>query len=418
MIEVYRSGVKALRIAVPDLRLSGAKQDPQAVLLAAEMAARLRKTLEGSGLFEVIDPQAYIEDPKTAGVLPEQQVWSNWTPLGADALVQGRMAFGGGQWVAELRLYDVGLARFRAGKRYKGQEDQLPYMLDRFADFVVGELTGAEGIAASRLAFVSDATGTKELYLMNLDGSARKAVTENGSINLSPHFTRDAKGLLFTSYIRRGKPHLYFFEILTGRLLPFWTQGSLNLGGVESPDGKEVAFIQDDDAGNTNLFIYSKKTRQTRKLTEGYGITVSPTWSPDGARLAYVSDRSGGPQVYVVGAGGGPSRRVTFRGNYNTSPAWSPKGGEIAFVRREGSELNLYLIDTEGAREIQLTGGARSNEDPCWSPQGDYLVFSSNRRGSYDLYLLGAGGHFVRRVTEGAANETQPAWSPGNSGGD
>ncbi|MEW6776110.1 MAG: hypothetical protein AB1405_07445 [Bdellovibrionota bacterium] len=406
MIEIYRSGVKPVRVAIPLIVGAGGRPAPPE--LVEKLTLRLRSSLERSGLIEVVDPAAYLEEKSP---IDQDPTYSTWGMIGADALIRGAMGFEAGKWLMELRLYDVGLKRYRKGKRFRGTDDQVEAMADRFADVVVEELTGAEGIALSQIAFVSDETKTREIYLMNIDGTGKRPVTQNRSINVSPEFSRDGKRIFFTSYIRRAKPFLYLYEILTGRLQPFWSQGSLSSGGAESPDGKRVAVVQDDGQGNTQIHIYNRETGESFQLTEGYGLSVSPAWSPDGKEIAFTSDRSGGPQVYIVPSTGGKPRRLTFRGTYNTSPAWSPKGGEIAFVRRDGPEFNLYLIDTQGGSEIQLTKGARSNEDPCWSPGGDYLIFSSNRRGNFDLYLMGAGGHFVRPITQTRANEIQPAWS-------
>ncbi|MCB0219653.1 MAG: PD40 domain-containing protein [Chrysiogenetes bacterium] len=410
ILNVYRTGVRKLRVAIPSF--VSMTKDEETREFEGKLAARLRKSVARSGVLEVIDPKAYIENVEEVGVLPHEQVFSNWSIINADALAKGVVGRQDDTWVVELRLYDVGLKKFRKGKRFRGTQEQLYLMADRFADVMVQELTGAEGISFGRIAFVSDTSGTKEIYEMKIDATDVRKITDNGSINLSPHYSRDGEGMYFTSYIRRGKPHIYFYEMLTGRLTPFWMKGSLNLGAVESPDGRYVALVQDDGSGNTHIILHDKESGTSRALNEGYGISVTPSWSPDGKQIAYVSDRSGAPHIYVVGINDGTPRRLTFQGRYNTSPSWSPKGTEIAFVRREEGELNLYVIDTEGANEIQLTSGARSNEDPSWSPNGDYLVFSSNRRGNYDLYLMGAGGHFVHRLTSSGSNETHPVWAP------
>lgn len=410
MIEVYRGGVSPIRVAVPVFQSLGDQNIPEG--LRRKMSERLRSAIDRTGYLRVVEPKAYIENPENVGVYPAEQVWSNWSVIGADALVKGAMGYDGEEWVVELRLYDVGLTRFRFGRRYRGGEEYLLRMADRFADTMNEELAGAEGIATASFAYVSDANGLRDVYVMNIDGSNNRQLTDNGSVNVYPYWTRSGQGLLYTTYYRRGKPQLYYYELISGYNKAFRTEASLSMDAVESPDGKLTAFVQDDGQGNTHLWLYDKKTRQVKQLNFGYGLTSSPSWSPDGKQIVYVNDRSGSPQLYILSLQGGEPRRLTFETRYNVSPAWSPKGNEIAFVSRTDGRLNLYLIDTQGANLVQLTRNAGDNEDPGWSPGGDYLIYSSNRAGNYDLYLMGAGGHFEYRLTRSKSNEMQPSWAP------
>jgi acyl-CoA synthetase (AMP-forming)/AMP-acid ligase II len=57
------------------------------------------------------------------------------------------------------------------------------------------------------------------------------------------------------------------------------------------------------------------------------GIDTSPSYSPDGAQIVFESDRGGGQQIYVMSAGGGGARRISFgQGARYSTPGISGAG--------------------------------------------------------------------------------------------
>jgi TolB protein len=83
-------------------------------------------------------------------------------------------------------LFDVIKGSFIAGKRYFGNPDDLRLISHKFSDEVMYRLTGQKGIFLTKIAFVSDRSGKKEIYLMDYDGHNLTPVTNHRSITLSP----------------------------------------------------------------------------------------------------------------------------------------------------------------------------------------------------------------------------------------
>jgi tricorn protease-like protein len=54
------------------------------------------------------------------------------------------------------------------------------------------------------------------------------------------------------------------------------------------------------------------RSRATTRLTDTAGIDTSPSYSPDGAQVVFESDRGGTQQIYVMGAGGGGAKRISY----------------------------------------------------------------------------------------------------------
>ena len=75
-------------------------------------------------------------------------------------------------------------------KRYVGKPEGAVAIAHRFSDDLMERLTGKKGVFSTKIAFVSDVTGSKEIYVSDYDGRNAKRVTGNSSINLSPVVAR------------------------------------------------------------------------------------------------------------------------------------------------------------------------------------------------------------------------------------
>lgn len=377
---------------------------------ARAFTATLSRNLDLSGLFRILDPASFIGDG--GGTRIEEIDFGNWSTIGARLLVTGRMAASGGELTIEARLYDVAERRQLGGKRYQGSSRDARRMANRFADEILLLLTGEAGPFDSRLAFISTRSGRfKELYVMNLDGSDLRQLTRNQTINLSPSWAPDARSLLFTSY-KDGRPKLYEMDVVSGRERLIPTGPGMVMGASFSPDGREIAVTRGAAKGDSEIVLVSPEGSVLSRLTEGQTINVSPSFSPNGSQLAFCSGRTGSPQIYVMGTGGGQARRVSFKGSYNTQPVWSPKGDKIAYTGRVDGRFQIFVVGADGGEATQITSSRGDNVDPTWSPDGRYLVFSSTRAGKAQLYFSDARGVRQRQLITSPGSDSSPAWSP------
>ena len=66
------------------------------------------------------------------------------------------------------------------------------------------------------------------------------------------------------------------------------------------------------------------------------------------SRIVFESDRGGRQQLYVMGAGGGEPKRISFgTGSYST-PVWSPRGDLIAFTKQSGGRFLIGVMKPDG----------------------------------------------------------------------
>jgi TolB protein len=379
----------------------------------------LRKSIEGglafSGFFDSIDAKAFLESPNSPPLDPEPSViCPNWRQIGADALLQGEIEVQATSLRAEIRVLDVSRGCQRLlRKAYRVDARERSRLGRAIADDVVGAFTGVAGVSDTELAFVSDRTGSKEIHIMEADGTNVRRATTHKTISTFPHWSSDGQTIVYTSYRHANRPQLFLLTRGTrspGRILRE-LDGAQVYRGVFDPSGNRLAVVRDAE-GSSEIYSVARGGGGVQRLTRNGAIDVSPTWSPDGRQLAFASDRTGAPQIYLMNADGSNQRRISFNGSYNSAPTWSPDGKWIAYESRVGGQMDIWLIDPQGSVNLPLIEHPRSDEAPSWSPDGRMLAFTSGRRGRMDIYLVDVNGDNLRQITQGPGNNTNPAWGP------
>jgi TolB protein len=401
-------GSQLSAVAVSGLKNLGGDDNHQ---VGSAFVVTLRRDLELSGYFRIIDPHAYIEDPQTSGFELGQFNFADWRSINADFVIKGSVAVSGSGVKLTAYLYDVAQQRRMMGKNFTGDAADVPRMARRFADAILEASTGQKGPFDSKLGFVSTRGGRfKEIYTQSIDGQDLYKLTDNPTINLFPSFDRSTRHVLYLSY-KSMEPALYLADLSERRETKIDSPHGRVIGGTLSPDGEQiVASIERD--GITNLYLLTRDGGEIRQLTDTTGINVSPAISPDGESLAYTSDRSGTPQIYVMSLAGGAPKRITYSGEYNTTPAFSPKGDRLAYQSRVSGRFDIWTIPVGGGDPVQVTDGNGSNEYPSWSPDGRYLAFSSTRGHNSQIYILMVSNRkIISALTEGDGNDSCPAWS-------
>ncbi len=413
-IDLDAPSIKKLPIAVTEFVYLGDKTKPypdseQIKKIAAVLRDTIEYDLDFSGLFNIIDHDAFLEDVTESGLNAAETDFEQWRITGAEAVIKGGFTIENGRLKVEARLFDAVRESTVIGKKYIGNPKRPQRLAHYLTDKFYEKLTGRKGIFSTHLLFVSASTGNKEIYVSDYNGSYARRLTRNGSINLSPQWSPDGKRLLYTSY-KEGCACLYMLDLRTGRDRAISKNPGINISGRFAPDGKSVALTMSSKK-SPDLYIINLVTGSKRRLTNNYGIDVSPSFSPDGTRIAYVSDISGNPHIFVLDLTTGKRRRLTYKGTYNSSPAWSPDGKWIAFSRASKGKFDIWMLRASGYGAARVTWKG-SNKSPSWSPDSRQILFSSTRSGASSLYVIQRDGTELKKLKTGIGAEQTPAWSP------
>ncbi|NOZ13122.1 MAG: Tol-Pal system beta propeller repeat protein TolB [Acidobacteria bacterium] len=366
----------------------------------------LSRDLQLTGVFHVIPEKNMNLVPSPAA--PENvKNCEAFLSVGAKVLITGEIrSEKGGQILFTGVVTDAKTCKKIITRRYRGETGLLKKLIHSFADDVIFVFTGKRGITNSRIAFVSDRTGHREIFIMDYNGDDLRQLTKINSTTIFPAISPDRKRIAFTSF-RNHNPDLFLMTVGKGIETIYHAEG---IGSTPdfSPDGKWLLFSASKD-GNTDIYVYNIATKTTTRLTHHIAIDTSPRFSPNGKEIVFTSDRYGAPRIYVMDRDGLNIRRLNTMGSYNDSPAWSPDGSRVAYVAMFNNKFDIFIYNIAADKNIRLTHGDGSNEYPAWSPDGRRIVFSSNRSGSWQLYSMNVNGTGLLQLTK-KGNNTCPFW--------
>ena len=273
-----------------------------------------------------------------------------------------------------------------------------------FADAITKAVTGLPGFASSKLAYISNATGAKELYLSDIDGYNTRQLTHDGTISASPALNHDASKLAYTSY-KSGYADIYLIDLGTGSRTRIAFFPGINSGPSFSPDGSAIAMTLSKD-GNPEIYTMQLDGGALTRITRTRGSETSPSWSPTGDRLVYSSDDRGSPQLFISSSNTVSEMDHLVTGNaYCTKPDWSPDGKWIAFTTRLSGQFQIGVFDVASRTgQLVTTSGG---QDPAWTRDSRHLVYSNNGH----LYLLDTVSHQSLPLDTGVSGSGEPTVS-------
>ena len=194
-------GVTKARLAAPDLAARSAQAQP----LEKTFHDVLWSDLEYSGVLDMVSPSFY---PTQVPSQPSEMKAADWAaaPSNAYMVAYGNMTVDGASLAVAGFLSDVHnpTAPLALQKIYRGdaKDTDARKLAHQFADDIIGVLSGGlPGIAQTQIAYVSNKTGNKEIWVMDYDGANPRQLSTLRSISLTPRWSPDATRIAFTCYV-------------------------------------------------------------------------------------------------------------------------------------------------------------------------------------------------------------------------
>ena len=221
---------------------------------------------------------------------------------------------------------------------------------------------------------------TRDIYLMNIDGSNQVNLTKHRADDISPVWSPTGEHILFASDREQkawGTWDLYFMDPDGSNVRKVFDKSARRNGPVWSPDGKRIAYSY-GEIGKDWLYIGAINGKDEERVAIGY----SPGWSPDGTEIVFRSGALDKPRRFSLLKV--RTKRQTFfpfpkEPKWVRGPAWSPNGDKLAFSWHIDGfrEEAIYIVNRDGTDPQEIVGGLTTRAtDPIWSPNGAALLYT------------------------------------------
>jgi len=400
-IDINQGQIDPMPIAMVDF--SGDTQ------IANKIFNTISNDLEGSGLFKLINKNAFLEK----GNFLQEPNFSNWRKISATVLIVGQVEAIGDDIKVLVKIWDPYSQSLVEGLSYKVKRSAWSRAAHKIADKIYANLTGEDGYFDSRVVFIMESGSgnkkNKKLAIMDQDGGNVQQLTDGRKLALTPRFDPSSHRIAYISYTN-NIPQVFLYNLTTGSKKLVGNFKGMSFAPRFSPDGNYL-IMSIAREGTTWIYEVNLNTSTMKRITGIQGtISTSPSYSPDGKHIVFNSDRDNARALYIMNRDGSNVRRISSgKGSY-TDPVWSPRGDFIAFIKMHKNNFYLGVMRPDGSGERLLTT-SWLDEAPTWSPNGRVIMFSREyRNGENFLYRVDITGYNERKVKT-PSNASTPAWS-------
>lgn len=183
------------------------------------------------------------------------------------------------------------------------------------------------GPTGDSVAFVSDADGNKEIWLLHAPSNTftQLTFTSGGVVNDHPCFSPDGRTIYYSSNLP-GNNEIYSYSLAGGVSTRLTTNTADDIEPSISPNNLYVIWSS-NRTGNYDIFrMFSLNGVLPTQLTTDSHEDREPSYFPDGSKIIFTSNRDDTvapitDEVYTMAANGTSQTRISIDSSYNQRSA-------------------------------------------------------------------------------------------------
>jgi Tol biopolymer transport system component len=203
-----------------------------------------------------------------------------------------------------------------------------------------------------RIAFMSQRSGTDEIWICDSDGSKAAQLTSLG--------------------------------------------GAAIYGPNWSPDSRTIAFTAAQKGMKEDIYSISANGGTPRRLTSHPAEDKWPYWSHDGKWIYFSSTRSGREEIWKMSSSGGEAVQITR--NSGDTPQESPDGKFLYFIKGWPEAVSVWRTSVDGNQEEKVLDSIHSEGQFSVWKEGIYFFKPPEKNGHSDISFYEFATGQIRKV--------------------
>ena len=206
------------------------------------------------------------------------------------------------------------------------------------------------------IAYISDASGEDEIYLIPQDGNGapRQLTSGADTYKYQIYWSPDSRKLLWAD----KKLRLQYVDIESKAVTVVANAKAFEFFQYAwSPDSRWIAYAKPEEEVLNKIYLYSLDKKSTIEVTDGWYASSAPAFSSDGKYLFFVSNRDFNPLYSAVEYDyfyQDMSRVYLVTLSRGTDSPFKPKSDEVE-VKKEAAKIKTKPAAKEAKTETETT---------------------------------------------------------------